>query len=246
MTAETLATEETFVQNVVTAIAKSFMVEVGDVTATIQVARRLRTLSESLKRRATTSNLLVDYEVKTMFEEKLTNIKSVMQDSNSRNEFASTFQTEIQDLEKVSGRSIVIDKVKAEEVTVTVMHKEQVAPNVVIKGPNMTTSETVLPVTIPSGNSSVPTSEPSGDQSASGAPRLKIKDRSPSPTPSPPSQDVIDDDDDNGDNDEDDISVTTTTRMNVNFDDIPGGAVGCTPHVPMALIAMWFGSKVAT
>lgn len=118
MTAQTLATEKTFIQNVIAAIAKAFAVEVENVVATIQVARRL----EDVPSEATSStNLQVNYKVDTALQDEASKMESLMKDSSSREEFAQTFKSELLEREISSGRIIVIDEIQASEIKVDII-----------------------------------------------------------------------------------------------------------------------------
>lgn len=118
MTAQTLATEKTFIQNVIAAIAKALAVEVENVVATIQVARRL----EDVPSEATSStNLQVTYKVDTALQDEASKMESLMKNSSSREEFAQTFKSELLEREVSSGRIIVIDEIQASEIKVDII-----------------------------------------------------------------------------------------------------------------------------
>jgi len=118
VTAQTLATEKTFIQNVIAAIAKALAVEVENVVATIQVARRL----EDVPSEATSStNLQVTYKVDTALQDEASKMESLMKNSSSREEFAQTFKSELLEREVSSGRIIVIDEIQASEIKVDII-----------------------------------------------------------------------------------------------------------------------------
>lgn len=162
VTAQTLATDESFINNVRMSIASAFMVEVENVDATIRVVRRLRTSSEGMQRRAASSSLQVDYEVKTTKQEEMTKMESQMQESSSRNKFARAFQVQLQGREASSGRKIVIDEVKAEEVKVAVTQER-----VPVKDSD---ASSIASIAKPSGDDSEPTIPPAEDNTYAAAP----------------------------------------------------------------------------
>eukprot|EP00746_Dinoflagellata_sp_MGD_P086613 gnl/MRDRNA2_/MRDRNA2_34300_c1_seq1.p1 gnl/MRDRNA2_/MRDRNA2_34300_c1~~gnl/MRDRNA2_/MRDRNA2_34300_c1_seq1.p1 ORF type:complete len:234 (-),score=46.16 gnl/MRDRNA2_/MRDRNA2_34300_c1_seq1:213-914(-) len=158
--AQSLASNAGFVQNIIVSLAASFEVEVEEVSATIEVARRLQS-SPEIRRKLNEASLQVDYTIETKDIQWLHETQEVMKDSSSRSEFVNSFRTELQDREASSGRSIGnIEDIIAEEVKVTATEKEIVEPEYTA------TADSAGPV----NSTKVPIPKPAGpdDDSADG------------------------------------------------------------------------------
>jgi len=220
ITAETLATEETFIKNVLVSIAAALSVEVDQVDASIKVVRRLEDVpaeaEAKVKPQTTSTSVKVCYIVIMKSQEQASEIESQLKDTSSRSDVADKFSLELQREEIFSGRRVVIDEVKAAEAKIDVIQDEKVDP--------ASSSTSTTQGTSTDDTSSIPSNPDSGDglyKSTEGNTSTSQEAASPGTTSS---------------------EATPSPLTTLGWDDeITGKATGCMPHLVLMVLVLFMG-----